>query len=249
MTAFLKTPQNRKIAYHQTPAVKGDLPGVIFCGGFMSDMTGSKATAFEDLCKSRGQAYVRFDYSGHGQSGDQFTDGTIGKWAEDTYAVFEELTKGPQIVVGSSMGGWMALLLALRYPERVQGLIGIAAAPDFVTEHFESAFTDIQKQELGENGITYVPSGYEHPYPITRALIEDGKEHVLLTGDIDFTGPVRLIQGTEDEAVESDKPERTKKALTSEDVLIHMIEGGNHSLSRPEDIEVIDSYIRELSGL
>jgi len=249
MTEFIITPQNRRIAYNRVSGTSGTLPGVIFCSGFMSDMSGSKATALESLCRERGQAYVRFDYSGHGESDGDFTDGTIGAWAEDTFAAFDGLTDGPQIVVGSSMGGWMAMLLALKYPVRVAGLIGIAAAPDFVTEHFETSLTAGQKQELDDRGITYVPSGYEHPYPITRALIRDGKQHVLLNGPINYNGPVRLIQGSADEAVAADKPARIKAALTSDDVQIEIIDGGNHSLSRPEDIKRIDHHIRALSGL
>ena len=234
------------MAYHQFIGAP-DQPGVLFCGGFMSDMSGSKATAFEERCKARNQSYVRFDYSGHGQSDDTFINGTIGKWLEDTCAVFNELTQGPQIVVGSSMGGWMALMLAVKYPERVKGLIGIAAAPDFVTEVFESTFTDAQKRELSENGVTYMPSDYDAPYPISLGLIEDGSLWRILHTDIKYDGPVRLLQGTDDSAVASDKPARIKTMLTSKDVEITMIPKGNHSLSRPEDIELIDQKIVELS--
>lgn len=246
MVEYFTSKQGRKLAYHRY-AGSSDLPGVMFLSGFMSDMSGSKATAFEDLCKARGQSYVRFDYSGHGLSDDEFVNGTIGKWMQDALAAFDELTDGPQILVGSSMGGWIALLVALQRKERVKGIVGIAAAPDFVTEVFESTFSAQQKQELAENGLTYMPSGYENPYPISKDLIEDGAHHKLLHMDIDLTCPVRLVQGTEDEAVAFDKPARIKAALLSEDVEITMIDGGNHSLSRPEDIAVIDQKIQELS--
>ncbi len=248
MTEYFTSKQGRRLAYNKTEG-SADLPGVIFLSGFMSDMTGSKATAFEEICKARGQSYLRFDYSGHGESDGEFVDGSIGQWAEDAMAAFDELTKGPQVLVGSSMGGWISLLVALQRKDRVKAIVGIAAAPDFVTEVFESGFSDEQKRELAENGLTYVPSGYEHPYPISRGLVEDGAHQKLLHTDIDLTCPVRLVQGTEDEAVAFDKPARIKAALLSDDVEITMIKGGNHSLSRPEDIEVIDQKIREMSGL
>lgn len=247
MTEYLTSPQQRRLAYNKTEG-SPDMPGVIFLSGFMSDMSGSKATALEDLCATRGQSYLRFDYSGHGESEGAFTDGTIGKWTEDALAVFDALTKGPQILVGSSMGGWISLLLARQRKDRVKGIVGIAPAPDFVTEVFESTFTDAQKKELSENGITYMPSGYEDPYPISKGLVEDGARHRLLHTEIDVSCPVRILQGTEDEAVAADKPERIKAALLSDNVDITMIEGGNHSLSRPEDIQLIDEAVKLLSS-
>lgn len=248
MTEYFTSEQGRRLAYNKTQG-SADLPGVVFLSGFMSDMSGSKATAFEEICKARGQSYLRFDYSGHGESDGQFTQGSIGQWMQDALAALDQLTDGPQILVGSSMGGWIALLVALQRKDRIQGIVGIAAAPDFVTEVFESSFSSQQKHELAENGLTYMPSGYEKPYPISRGLIEDGANHRLLHSDIDLNCPVRLVQGTDDEAVAFDKPARIKAALTSDDVDITMIKGGNHSLSRPEDIEVIDAKIMELSGL
>ena len=145
------------------------------------------------------------------------------------------------------MGGWIALLVALQRKDRVKAVIGIAPAPDFVTEMYDGVLTQTQRDELTAHGLTYVPSGYEHPYPITKGLVDDGQRHRLLHTRIDLNCPIRIIQGTDDEAVAADKPERIKAALTTNDVHIHMIDGGNHSLSRPEDIAIIDGYIRDMS--
>ena len=250
MPQFYQTPRGYQLAYHYTPPKNTDLPTVVFLGGFMSDMQGSKATEFERLCTERGQGYLRFDYSGHGQSEQEFTQGTIGIWAKDAYDLISAVTEDqPLILVGSSMGGWIALLTALRLKSQVQSIIGIAAAPDFTKEMHDERLTEVQKQEVSENGITYIPSDYGAPYPITKALLEDGKTHCLLHDKINLECPVRLLQGTEDHIVPSDKPERIAKALTSIDVSIEWFEGGDHSLSRPEDIQKIDACIQSLSSV
>ncbi len=243
----LKGPEN-ELAYYYTAPRQNDLPTVVFLGGFMSDMEGSKATAFEAFCQARGQGYLRLDYSGHGQSGGQFIDGTIGSWADDALTVIQDVTGNqPLLLIGSSMGGWISFLAALKIPSRVHAIIGIAAAPDFTREMYGSAFTDAQRKASDEGEIIYLPSDYGDPYPITPGLIADGTEQSLLHDVIKIDCPVRLVQGTEDFIVPQDKPTRIEKALTSNDVNIEWFEGGDHSLSRPEDIRRITQIIDALS--
>ena len=168
------------IAYRRT---EGSTPGVIFMGGFKSDMTGTKAVALEEFCRARGTAFVRFDYQGHGVSSGRFEDGGIGLWSQDALAVFDQMTSGPQIIVGSSMGGWMMLLTALARPDRVAGLVGIAAAPDFTEDLIWSTLDEGDRTTLMETGVLMQPSEYGEPYPYTRHLIEDGRQHLLLRAD------------------------------------------------------------------
>ena len=247
MKQSFKTPRGYNLAYHYTPPKDASLPSVVFLGGFMSDMQGSKATEFEKLCAARGQGYLRFDYSGHGESDQAFTDGTIGQWAEDAFDIINEVTDGDLILIGSSMGGWISLLIAPRLENRVKGFIGIAAAPDFVQDMLETSISADQLEELEKNGMFYMPSDYDAPYPITKALIEDGKKQCILHEPIKLDIPVRLLQGTEDTAVADEKPEHIKSALVSDNIEISWFDGGNHSLSRPEDISRIDWYIQDLS--
>lgn len=247
MKEYFKSSRGYNLAYHYTAPEDSNPATVVFLGGFMSDMEGSKATGFESLCAARGQGYLRFDYSGHGQSDQDFTDGTIGQWAEDAFDIISSVTKGPLVLVGSSMGGWISLLIAPRLANRVKGFIGIAAAPDFIKDMLNSSISDDQLKELDEKGIFYMPSDYDVPYPITKQLVEDGKIQCILDQPIDLNIPVRLLQGTEDTAVADEKPELIKQALTTQDIEIEWFEGGNHSLSRPEDIERIDKHIQSLS--
>ncbi len=245
---FLKQSNGLNIAYHQYTGTNPKLPGVVFCGGFMSDMEGSKATFLENLCKSREQSYVRFDYTGHGQSDGAFTDGTIGSWKKDALTVLEHLTTGPQILVGSSMGGWISLLIAQMRPENITGLVGIAAAPDFTAERL-GFLTKEQEQEINENGIVYIPSDYDEPYPVTKALLSDGDDHLLLNTPINITCPVRLLQGKMDKPVPWEKANRIKDLLVSDNVEITFIDDGDHSLSRPQDLEILKKKIDELTIL
>lgn len=240
------------IAYHKTAADKtpenaATLPGIIFLGGFMSDMTGSKAIALESFAKTRGQAFLRFDYLGHGQSSGQFEDGTIGRWAEDAIAVIDQLTEGPQVLVGSSMGGWIMLLAALARPERTAGLVGIAAAPDFTEDLMWNAFSPAIKNTLVCDGVYYEPSQYdEGPYPITLGLIEDGRNHLLLRKPIPITCPVRLIQGMADPDVPWQTAIRLAKQLQSTDVEINFVKAGGHRLSEPEDLARMTTTVADL---
>ena len=215
----------------------GASPGVMFLGGFMSDMTGTKATALEAHCRSTGRAYVRFDYSGHGASGGGFRAGTIGTWRDDALAVLDRVAHGPQILVGSSMGGWIMLLAALARPERVAGLVGIAAAPDFTEDLIWSALDDETRETLARTGAIERPCDYgEDPYPITMRLIEEARSHLLLRGTIALGCPIRLLQGMRDD----DVPWRTVLTLAerveSESVVVELVKDGDHRLSRAEDI-------------
>jgi len=221
------------IAYH---ALAGASPGIVFMTGFMSDMTGSKALALEKLARDRGQAYLRFDYQGHGQSSGEFADGTIGLWAADALAVFDELTDGPQIIVGSSMGGWMMLLTAIARPDRVAGLVGIAAAPDFTEDLLRKELTAEQMVEIEEKGFVVVPSEYEDDYTFTKALFDDGKEHLVLRSEIPVDCPVRLLHGLNDISVPWQTARTIQEKLRSEDVEITLIKNGDHRLSEDKDL-------------
>lgn len=233
------------IAYHRTA---GRAPGVVFMGGFRSDMTGSKALSLEAFCRSRGQAFLRFDYSGHGRSEGEFTDGTISSWLADSLAALDQLTEGPQILVGSSMGGWIALLAALARPARLAGLVGIAAAPDFTEELMWPNMAPPVRRALIEQGVIYRPSAYgDGPYPITRALIEDGRRHLLLGGPIAIPCPVRLVHGKEDPDVPWQTSQRLADRLESTDVKLILVDGGGHRLSDPKDLELINAQVAELS--
>ncbi|MCI5086493.1 MAG: alpha/beta hydrolase, partial [Rhodovulum sp.] len=177
MTDYLTTSQGRKIAYVKT---QGTGPGIVFLGGFRSDMQGTKAVFLEDWAKQQGRAFLRFDYSGHGESSEAFEDGAIGDWAEDAREVLTHLTEGPQVLVGSSMGGWISLLTARAMPERVCGLVGIAAAPDFTEDSMWAGFDEAQRAALMRDGRVELPSDYDTPYTITRRLIEDGRNNLVL---------------------------------------------------------------------
>ncbi|CAA6604342.1 conserved hypothetical protein [Rhodospirillaceae bacterium LM-1] len=206
--------------------------------GFMSDMTGSKALALEDLCKARGQAYLRFDYRGHGASSQAFKDGCIGDWADDAIQVLDRLTEGPQVLVGSSMGGWIMLLTALARPQRIVGLVGIAPAPDFTENLIWSELTAEQRKSLLAEGKIDVPSDYgEQPYVITKRLIEDGRNHLLLDKTpLPIRVPLRIIQGMEDQDVPWDTALMIQDAVESLDVDVTLVKKGGHRLSEPADL-------------
>ena len=232
---ILSRDDGRTIAYHFTP---GKSPGVVFLTGLMSDMEGGKALSLEGFCRARGQAFLRFDYSGHGASSGAFTDGTIGRWAEDTVFVLDELTDGPQVLVGSSMGGWIMLLAALERPHRVAGLLGTAAAPDFTEDLIRPGLTGEQKAALEGDGLVRLPGDYgEDPYPITRALLEDGRTHLLLRQEIPLEIPVRLIHGMKDADVPWGTSLLLAGRLKTGNVEVTLVKDGGHRLSEPEDLE------------
>jgi pimeloyl-ACP methyl ester carboxylesterase len=230
----------------------GGGPGLFWLGGFNSDMRGTKALALDEWAATNGRACVRFDYSGHGESGGAFADGTIGRWLEESVAVFDRFCRGPQVVIGSSMGGWMALLLARELARRtasqtsLAGLVLIAPAPDFTEELMWKGFPPEVRREIETNGVWLRPSAYGDPYPITRALIEEGRDHLLLGGTIDVGCPVRILQGAQDPDVPWRHAFTLAQRLPAEDVVLTMIQDGDHRLSRPQDIARIIAAVAEI---
>ncbi|NIR27935.1 MAG: alpha/beta hydrolase [Gammaproteobacteria bacterium] len=225
------------IACHFTA---GRSPTVVFLGGYASDMTGTKAMHLEAFCRERGQAYLRFDYQGHGASSGAFVDGTIGTWADDALFAIDQLTTGPLVLVGSSLGGWIMVLVARRIADRVRALVGIAAAPDFTEDLVWRVLTPEQRRTLETEGILYEPSEYqEEPLPVTLRLIEEAREHLVLTAPIDLHCPVRLIHGTDDHDVPWETSQRLMSALRSSDVLLTLVKDGDHRLSDPRALHLL----------
>jgi pimeloyl-ACP methyl ester carboxylesterase len=230
----------------------GAAPGLFWLGGFKSDMKGTKAVALDDWAAKHGRACIRFDYSGHGESGGEFTDGTIGRWLEDSAAVFERFAKGPQVLIGSSMGGWLALLLTAELKRRnagagsVAGLVLIAPAVDFTEELMWKRFAPEVKRQIETEGAWQRPSQYsEAPYPITRTLIEEGRKHLLLGGLIETGCPVRILQGVQDPDVPWQHAVELSSRLARDDVVLTLVKDGDHRLSRPEDIERLIAAVAE----
>ncbi|HUN51418.1 MAG TPA: alpha/beta hydrolase [Candidatus Sulfotelmatobacter sp.] len=237
------------IAYHRVP---GKSPGVVFCGGFKSDMTGTKATALDAHCREAGRACLRFDYFAHGASSGSFLEATVGRWAEDTIQVIDRLTQGPLVLVGSSMGGWLMLLAALARPERVAGLVGVAPAADFTQALMEPSLPAEATAALARDGVWHRPSQYSaDPYPITRRLIEEGRRHLLLDRPIPFRGPVRLLHGMRDPDVPWRHSLKLIAALESRDVTLTLVKDGDHRLSEPADIarliETVETLCRQVA--
>lgn len=242
-------------------AREGTAPGLFWLGGFKSDMKGTKAVALDEHAAKRGRACIRFDYSGHGESGEKFEDGTISRWLEDALAVFANRARGPQIVVGSSMGGWMALLLgralaenaALAQNAKLAGLVLIAPAPDFTEELMWKNFSEEVRSEIETTGKWERPSAYgEDPYPITKALIEDGRRHLLMGRPIEVKCAVRILQGVLDPDVPWQHAMKLVSCLAQDDVTMTLVKDGDHRLSRPEDIErllkTVDDLAAEISA-
>jgi pimeloyl-ACP methyl ester carboxylesterase len=243
--AFLALPDGRRIAYHRTA---GTLPGLVFLGGFHSDMTGTKATFLEACARSRGRAFLRFDYSGHGASSGDFLEGTIGGWAQDARDAVERLTEGPQLLVGSSMGGWIALLLARRISGRVAGLVGVAAAPDFTEDSMWAGMDEVTRARLAADGRIEVPSDYDDaPYPITRRLIEDGRHHLVLRRPLALPFPVRLLHGDADRDVELGVALRLLAHADCPDMRLTIVKGADHRFSAPEDLELLVETIEAIA--
>ena len=226
----------------------GAEPTVVFLPGFRSDMTGDKATSLAAFCAERGAGMLRFDYSGHGASGGDFLDGTIGAWLADALAVIDTLTTGKVILAGSSMGGWIALLIGLARPDRVAGLIGIAAAPDFTKRLMWEAMAPWEQAKLKRDGVLHVPSQYGAPTPITLKLIEEGTEHLLLRGKIQIHCPVRLLHGQADPDVPWELALRLAEQVETRDVRLTLIKDGDHRLSRPSDLLLLRRTVAELLG-
>jgi pimeloyl-ACP methyl ester carboxylesterase len=226
----------------------GNSPTVVFLPGFGSDMTGEKATALAAFCAECGQAMLRFDYSGHGASGGRFEDGTISRWTDDALATIDRRTDGSLILVGSSMGGWIALLAALARRDRVAALIGIAAAPDFTEALMWPAMSVRQRAALKRDGVVHRPSQYGEPTPITRALIEDGRTRLVLNAPIELDCPVRLLHGQNDPDVPWETALRITERISSNDVQVILVKDGDHRLSRPQDILLLRRTLTALLG-
>jgi pimeloyl-ACP methyl ester carboxylesterase len=232
-----------KLACEHLP---GRLPTLVFLPGFMSDMTGDKATALRDWCAAHGRACLRLDYAGHGASTGRFEDGTIGTWTQDALCVIDRFAGERFVVVGSSMGGWIALLVALARPQRVAGFIGIAAAPDFTEDLMWASMMPPERAALERDGLLRIPSEYGGEQIITRALIEDGRTRLLMRGPIALDCPVRLLHGQRDTAVPWETSLRLAGRVTSPDVHVTLLKDGDHRLSRPRDIALL---VRTAAGL
>jgi len=244
MPEQLITPQGRRIAYHLRD---GAGPAVVFLGGFRSDMEGTKALWLDDWARTRGRAFVRFDYSGHGVSGGRFEEGCIGDWAEDAAAVLA-LVNGPAVLVGSSMGGWISLLLARAMPERVAGLVTIAAAPDFTEDSMWGGFDAATRARLMEEGQVAIPSEYGDPYVITRRLIEEGRGRLVLRTPLGLPFPVRMLQGTADRDVDQSVALRLLAHASGPDIRLTLVKGADHRFSTPDCLDLIGQAVAEVSA-
>ncbi|OOY22547.1 alpha/beta hydrolase [Thioclava sediminum] len=243
MTEYFETQEGRRIAYNLTP---GKGPGVVFLGGFKSDMEGTKALALEDWAKREGQAFLRFDYSGHGVSDGAFEDGAIGDWFEDARDVIMAKTEGPQILVGSSMGGWISLLMSREHPEKVAGLVTIAAAPDFTEDGYWASFDKETRHKLESEGSIAIPSDYGEPYVITRRLINEGRERLVLRSPLALPFPTRFLQGTADEAVSTETAIRLLEHAEGEDMRLTLVKGADHRFSDPDCLALIETALAEV---
>ncbi|WP_422378690.1 alpha/beta hydrolase [Roseibium sp.] len=243
-----KNADAREIAVQKSA---GKTPGLMWLSGFKSDMSGSKAAALADFAEDRGQEVVRFDYSGHGASGGEFEEACVSDWLEEAEAVFDRFFTGDTVLIGSSMGGWIALLLALSRKEthRIRGLVLIAPAVDFTEElMWKQRFTDEIRAAILTEGRWAQPSAYEDgPYVITRKLIEDGRRHLLFGKPLHLGCPVTILQGAKDPDVPAHHAQRLVEALPQDDVTFTLVPDGDHRLSRPQDIELLLRAVAEMS--
>ncbi|EKE45776.1 hypothetical protein OCGS_0002 [Oceaniovalibus guishaninsula JLT2003] len=238
---YLDTPSGRRIAHHLSP---GRGPCIVFLGGFRSDMEGTKAVHLDDWARGQGRAFLRLDYSGHGRSSGRFEDGCIGDWADDATETVARLIDGPVVLVGSSMGGWISMLVARRLG-RMAGFVGIAAAPDFTEDGFWSSFDEGQRARLMRDGQIALPSAYGDPTIVTRRLIEDGRRHLVLRDPAPDMGRVRLLQGTDDADVPRDTALRLLDHLRG-DVRLTLVKGADHRFSDPRCLSLIEAALRDV---
>lgn len=239
----LTAPSGRRLAYHRTP---GTGPGVVFMGGFRSDMTGTKALHLEAWAQARGRAFLRFDYGGHGASSGDFATLGIGDWRDDALAVLDALTDGPQVLVGSSMGGWIALLVARARAARVAGLVGIAAAPDLTADSVLPRMTAADRSALDRDGFVARPSEYSpEPYLYTRALIDQGAANLVLRSPLPLPFPVRLLQGTDDADVPPAVALRLLDHATGPDIRLTLVKGADHRFSTPACLAMIVAAVED----
>lgn len=246
MTAikYMDGPNGYRLAYAKT---EGDGPMIVFLSGYKSDMEGTKAVHLEAWAKLTGRAFLRFDYSGHGVSDGVFEEGCIGDWARDAQAVIEATCDGPVVLVGSSMGGWIASLMTQRL-QNVVGFVGIAAAPDFTEDGFWAELTEEQRQQIMEDGQVALPSDYGDPYIVTRRLIEDGRENLVLRSRLHMPYPVRLMQGTEDTAVSRETALRLLDHIDGPDMQLALVKGADHRFSEPQNLRQIEDAILAVIG-
>jgi len=239
---YLETPQGRRLAHVRTP---GRGPGIVFLGGFRSDMTGTKALHLQAWAEASGRAFLRFDYSGHGASDGAFEDGTIGRWLEDARAAIAA-TDGPQVLVGSSMGGWIALLVARDWPEKVAGLVTIAAAPDF-TEDIWAAMSREERAALAARGFVQRPTDYaDTPYVITERLIAEARDHLILPAPLHLPMPARFLQGTADTDVPLERALRLLGHATGPDLRLCIVKDADHRFSTPDCLALIAAMVAEV---
>jgi pimeloyl-ACP methyl ester carboxylesterase len=234
-----------ELAFEHVP---GASPAIVFLGGYGSDMTGDKATALAGLAAAGGHGFLRLDYSGHGASGGAFADGTVGRWMLDALAVIDHAAPGPMLLVGSSMGGWIGLLIARRRMPLMAGFVGVAAAPDFTERLMWQAMTPPERAALARDGALPGPDTYGAPRPVTRALIEDGRRHLLLEDPIEMACPVRLLHGQRDADVPWETAMELSRALACADVQVTLVKDGEHRLSRPSDLALLRRTVRGLLG-
>ncbi|HEX6860000.1 MAG TPA: alpha/beta hydrolase [Caulobacteraceae bacterium] len=244
-TGFLDRGDGVRLAWRR---LRGEGPTVVWLGGFMSDMAGTKAQALADWALEEGRAYVRFDYSGHGESEGAFREQTITRWRADALRVIEALTEGPLVLVGSSMGGWIACLVAAAIPERVGAMVLVAPAPDFTSKLMAPEFPPQAHAALARDGVWMRPSEYGDPYPITRELLEDGARWSILEGQVPVEAPVRILQGGEDPDVPWRHALELANQIKGEDVVFTLIRDGDHRLSRPQDIRRLIAAVEEVSA-
>lgn len=243
MTDYLHTPEGRRIAYDR---VDGTGTGVVFLHGLKSDMQGTKSVALADWARRTGRPFLRFDCSGHGVSDGKFDHGTIGQWFEDARAAIRELTTGPQILVGSSMGGWLSLLLARENPELVAGVVTIAGAPDFTEDGYWAKLTPAQRDAMVRDGYIDFPSEYADPYRITHALIRDGRERLVLRDPLALPFPTHFLQGAADTVVSVATAQRLFDHATGDDIRLTIVKGSDHRFSSPADLALIETTIENL---
>ncbi|MBX7248416.1 MAG: alpha/beta hydrolase [Caulobacteraceae bacterium] len=228
--------------------VAGAGPTVVWMGGFKSDMVGTKAQALADAALAGGWSFLRFDYAAHGESSGDWMEATIGRWRADALAMVDQLTEGPLVLVGSSMGGWMACLTAIDRPDRMHGLVLIAPAPDFTERLMRPKIPPEGLRELELNGVYMEPSEYDEPLPITRRLLDEGREHLILNGRVPIRCPVRVLQGRRDEPVPWAHALQLAEEIESEDVVFTLSKAGDHRLSTPADIARLVAAVAEMRG-
>ena len=243
MTIEYLTRNKKNIAYS---ANAGGAFTLVFLGGFMSDMMGSKATHLEDWAKKNHYGFLRFDYSGHGQSSGVFESCNISDWVEDTYEIITEKTTGPIILIGSSMGGWISFLIYQKLRDRISGIVTIAAAPDFTEDYFWANLSDKQKSELLSVGKVFLPSDYEEPYPITLALIENGRKNLILTRPLKVLCPIRMLQGTADKAVDTQTAIKLLNHIDCDNMHLKFVAQADHSFSSPTCLQILEQTIKEV---